>query len=788
MLKNTNMPEFKINNITIKDEMPVIPLKNVVLFPRVAIPLLVQRPKSVHGLEAALSQDRLVIFVAQKNIYDDVDQKDIFQIGTVGRVFEVHRLPDGTSKIDVEGVARVRIKEFSQIHPFFKAKIELIKTVSSSGIEMEALTRTVIDDFRKLIQVRNIPLPASFPDLMNILEQINDPQQIVDLIAINLNLELKDQQDILETFNVADALKKINFFITRELEIFEAEKKVVKETRKQLGKMQKEMFLREQMKSIEKELGLDGEKGEIETLRNKIKAAGMPRDTEAKALKELNRLEKMSQFSPEVSYLRTYLDWLVELPWSKKTTSKIDLKGSEKILNDDHYGLKKAKERILEYLAVQKQVGKIRGPILCFVGPPGTGKTSIGKSIAKALGRKFVRVSLGGLRDEAEIRGHRRTYVGALPGRIIQGVHTAETRNPVFMLDEIDKIGMDFRGDPSAALLEALDPEQNFAFSDHYLELPFDLSDVLFITTANMLDTIPPALRDRLEIIEFPGYTEEEKLHISKKFLLPKIFKEHGLKESAIKFDDQAIKDIIRHHTREAGVRDLERQLATIIRKLTRKFVEKKIRGVIAISPAGLHAYLGPIRFTHQEAEKKDEVGVSTGLAWTPVGGEVLTIEASKMPGKGKLLLTGHLGEVMRESVHAALSFARSKAAALGIKVDFYKEDIHVHVPSGAIPKDGPSAGIAMATAIISLMTNNPILKDVGMTGEVTLRGKVLEIGGVKEKILAAHRAGLKIVIMPADNEKDLEDIPSEIRRELKFKFVKTMDEVLKVALKNGKA
>jgi ATP-dependent Lon protease len=782
------MAEFIVNNTKISDELPLIPLKNVVLFPRVAIPLLVQRAKSMASLEAALAKDKLVVFVAQKNIYDDVDKKDIFSIGTVGRIFEVHRLPDGTSKVDVEGIIRVKIKEFSQTEPYFKAIIEPIKSNLVSSVEIEALTRATIEDFKKLIQVRNIPTPAIFPDLLNILEQIKDPQQVIDLIVINLNLELKDQQDILETSDIAIALKKINFFITRELEIIDAEKKVAKETRKSLGKMQKEMFLREQMKSIEKELGLDDEKGEIETLRNKIKSAGMPKETQAKALKELNRLEKMSQFSPEVSYLRTYLDWLVELPWAKKSTSKLDLKEADKILNEDHYGLKKAKERILEYLAVQKQVGKIRGPILCFVGPPGTGKTSIGKSIARAMARKFVRVSLGGLRDEAEIRGHRRTYVGALPGRVIQGVHTADTRNPVFMLDEIDKIGMDFRGDPSAALLEALDPEQNFAFSDHYLEVPFDLSDVLFITTANMLDTIPPALRDRLEIIEFPGYTEEEKLHIAKKFLIPKLYKEHGLKNGAIKFDDQSVKDIIRNHTREAGVRDLERQIATVIRKLTRKFVEKKARSGVNVTSTTLHSFLGPIRYSHQQAEKKDEVGVTTGLAWTPVGGEVLTIEASKMPGKGRLLLTGHLGEVMKESVHAALSFARSKAAELGIKQDFYKEDIHVHVPSGAIPKDGPSAGIAMATAIISLMTNNPVLKDVAMTGEVTLRGKVLEIGGVKEKVLAAHRAGLKIVIMPAENEKDLEDIPPEIRRDLKFKFAKTMEDVLKVALKNGKA
>jgi ATP-dependent Lon protease len=778
------MSVFNVDNLEIKDELSLIPLKNVVLFPRVAIPLLVQRPKSVNSLNFAASQDKLVVFVAQKNIYDDVDQKDLFKVGTVGRVFEIHRLPDGSAKINVEGIARVRIKDISQVEPFFKVKIEPIKTVPTHGVEAEALVRATVEQFKKLMEVRG--MPAVVQDLIMALNQVKDPEQIVYLIVINLGLELKDQQDILETIDPIDALKKINFFISREFEIIEAEKNVVKETRKQLGKMQKEVFLREQMKSIEKELGIDGEKGEIDTLRTKIKSAGMPKETEAKALKELERLERMPSFSPEISYLRTYLDWLVELPWSKKSgDKKLELKNSEKILNEDHYGLRKVKERVLEYLAVQKQVGKIKGPILCFVGPPGTGKTSIGKSIARALGRKFIRVSLGGLRDEAEIRGHRRTYVGALPGRIVQGIHTAGTRNPVFMLDEIDKVGIDFRGDPSAALLEALDPEQNFSFSDHYLEVPFDLSDVLFITTANVLDTIPPALRDRLEIIEFPGYTEDEKLHIAKQFLLPKLFREHGLKDKTLTFTDQVLADIIRKHTREAGVRDLERQIATIIRKVTRKIVEKKAKGKVSVNSKTLHTYLGPIKYSHQEAETKDEVGVATGLAWTPVGGEVLSIEASKMPGRGKLLLTGHLGEVMRESVQAALSFARSQAAKLGIKEDFYKEDIHVHVPSGAIPKDGPSAGIAMATVIISLLTNKPIKKDIGMTGEVTLRGKVLEIGGVKEKVLAAHRAGLKIVVLPEDNKKDIaEDIPREIRRDLKFKFVKDMDEVLKIALK----
>lgn len=549
--------------------------------------------------------------------------------------------------------------------------------------------------------------------------------------------------------------------------------------------MQKELFLREQLKSIEKELGVEDEKGEFEVLRKKVLSAGMPEEVEEKALKELQRLGKMPTFNPEVSYIRTYLDVLAELPWAKKSKEKIDLKEAEKILNEDHYGLRKVKERILEFLAVQKQVGKLKGPILCLVGPPGTGKTSVGQSIARALGRKFVRVSLGGMRDEAEIRGHRRTYVGAMPGRLIQGIQTSKVKNPVFMLDEIDKVGSDFRGDPSAALLEALDPQQNHAFSDHYLEVPFDMSDVMFVATANMLDTIPPALRDRLEIIEFPGYTEDEKFHIAKNFLLPKLFRDHGLKKRQLAFQDAALSDIIRNHTREAGVRELERQLASVIRKVTRKLVESPSMKTITITPASIHSYLGVIKYVHELAEQKDEIGRATGLAWTPVGGELLPIEVLRMPGTGKLLLTGQLGNVMKESGQAALSYARSYAAHHGIKEAFAKEDIHIHIPAGGIKKDGPSAGAAITTALISLLLKKPFRKEVAMTGEVTLRGKVLGIGGLKEKILAAHRAGIKTVIVPEENRKDLEeDIPKEIRRDIKFVFAKTMDDVLKVALK----
>lgn len=770
------------HNVGLNQEFPFIALKNVVLFPHVAMPLQVQRPKSIDSLDFAMSKDKLVVFVAQKNTYDDVKVKDLFRVGTIGKVLDVQKMPNGYFQVEVEGLNRVVVEEFTQTDPFFKVRVSPFRVESDNSVETEVLMRSAIDQFRKIIEART--LSGALPGLLSILSRIKDPEQVINLIAMNLNLDLRDQQSILETANTREALKKINLFIVREVEIIDTEKKVFKETKKQISKLQKEMFLREQMKSIEKELGIEDEKGEFDVLRSKIRASGMSRDVETKALKELDRLEKMPQFSPEVSYLRTYLDLLIDLPWNKKASSKIDLKDANKILNEDHYGLGKVKERILEYLAVQKQVGKIKGPILCFFGPPGTGKTSIGKSIARAMGRKFIRVSLGGLHDEAEIRGHRRTYVGAMPGRIIQSIQSVASSNPVFMLDEIDKVGADFRGDPSAALLEALDPEQNSNFSDNYLEVPFDLSDVLFITTANMLDTIPPALRDRLEIIEFPGYTEEEKLNIAKNYLLPKLYEQHGLKKNnSLIFTDNALRDIIRKHTREAGVRDLERQIAKILRKFIRKTAESKFSGKVKIDSKSIHDYLGPIRFSHQEAEKKNEIGVATGLAWTPVGGEVLSIEATSMPGKGKLIPTGQLGDVMKESIQIALSYARSKAAMLGIGTDFYKEDIHVHVPSGAIPKDGPSAGVAMATAIISLLTKIPIRKDVGMTGEITLRGNVLEIGGFKEKVLAAHRAGLKLIIAPEHNKKDLEDIPKEILKDMKFEFVKNMDAVLLGAL-----
>jgi len=778
------LSDFKVNNILISEELPVIALKNIVLFPKVVIPLIVQRPKSVGALDYALSKDRLVLFVTQRNIEDNVDKKDLFEIGTIGRIVSVFKIPDGSYKIDVEGLARAKIAAITEEAPFFKAQIQPYSLIVRNSLEEKAFLRQAIDQFKTISEVRSFP--TILPEIIYMMMQLKDTEQILSLMTINLNLEIENQQKILELESALDALRELNIHLVREKQIIEAEKNVTRETKKQIGKMQKELFLREQLKSIEKELGMEEEKGEFDVLKSKILAAGMPKDVEEKALKELSKLSKMPSFNPEVSYLRTYLDWLVDLPWSKKTKEKIDLKEAEKILDQDHYGLEKVKERILEYLAVQKQVGKLKGPILCLVGPPGTGKTSIGQSIAKALGRKFIRLSLGGLRDEAEIRGHRRTYVGALPGRIIQGIHNAGVRNPVFMLDEIDKIGMDFRGDPSAALLEALDPQQNNSFSDHYLEVSFDLSDVLFITTANVLDTIPPALRDRLEIIEFPGYSEDEKFHIAKNFLLPKAYKDHGLKKKDLEFTDGALIDVVRKHTREAGVRDLERQLSTIIRKVTKKLVESPSeRRRIMITEKTIHKYLGPAKYTHQMAETKDEIGVVTGLGWTPVGGEVFAIEVTKMPGRGRLILTGQLGSVMRESAQTGLSYARTYAARQGIEEDFNKDDIHIHVPSGAIKKDGPSAGIAMTTALVSLFLKKYVKKEICMTGEVTLRGKVLEIGGVKEKVLAAHRAGLKTVILPQENKKDMDDIPREIQKDVKFVFTKSMEEVLKTAFRN---
>jgi ATP-dependent Lon protease len=765
-----------------KKELAIIPLVDVVVFPRVALTLMVKKEKTLKALDYAMQHDQMAVCVAEKkDVGDKITKDDLYSIGTLAKIREITKQPDGSVRIVVEGMIRAKITEFLSFDPFIRVKVEPAPEPMVKKTErIEALMYSLINQFKECVS-----LGATVPfDVLLVILNITDPWELADLMTINLDFKVDEKQAILEADNIENKLGKLGESIGRQLKVLRMAQKIQAETGKELGKMEKEMFLREQMKTIEKELGMAGGRSEVEELKAKIEKAGMISEAKEQALKELARLEKMPSFSPEISYIRTYLDWLIMLPWSRKTESKVDIKKAKNILDDDHYGLDKVKERVLEYLAVQKLVGKIKGPIICFSGPPGTGKTSIGKAIAKALGRKFFRMSLGGIRDEAEIRGHRRTYVGALPGRIIQGINTAGTKNPVFMLDEIDKVGADFRGDPSAALLEALDPEQNYSFSDHYLEVPFDLSDVMFITTANILDTIPPALRDRMEMIEFPGYIEEEKFHIAEKFLLPKQLKENGLENgSRLIITEPALKTIIREYTREAGVRELERNIAAVCRKVARKIAEGDEKNY-KVGISDLHQFLGPGKYHTTMAEKKDEVGVSTGLAWTQAGGEILLIEATKMPGKGQLILTGQLGKVMQESAQAAYSYARSRAKSFGIKDKFYKDsDIHIHVPAGAIPKDGPSAGVAMATAIISVLTGTPIKKDVGMTGEVTLRGRALEIGGVKEKVLAAHRADIKTIILPKDNEKDLEEIPANVRKDLKFIFAKDVDDVLRGAL-----
>jgi ATP-dependent Lon protease len=763
-----------------KHKLPLVPVRNVVVFPHAKVPISLKREKSVKALEEALAKNKTLLMVMQKTQeVDNPSTADLFEVGTISKVNSVQRLPDGVVNIAVEGVTKAKITRHSKIDPNFEAEVVEIHEPNYSQEELEALVRPIVELFRQSISLgKAVPL-----DLIPTIFDLSNPYQTIDMIIFNLELKSIEKQALLEAPNIKSRLKILSEHLSKEISVLKTSRRIQDQTAEEIGKSAKEAFLREQLKTIEKELGVKEEREEFAELDKKIKAAGMPKEIEDKALKELERLRKMPQFSPEVSYVRTYLDWMVEVPWSKKTESKVDIKEAEKILNQDHYGLKKIKERILEYLAVHKLTGKIKGPILCFAGPPGTGKTSVGRSIARALGRKFVKFSLGGIRDEAEIRGHRRTYVGAMPGRIIQSMKEAGTRDPVFMLDEIDKVGSDFRGDPSSALLEALDPEQNHSFSDHYLEVAYDLSDVMFITTANILDTIPPALKDRMEIIEFPGYTEEEKFHIASGYLWPKQIKLHGLDKKRLRISDEGKKIIISRYTREAGVRNLERELASICRKVARQIAERKIRSS-EITGSNLRKYLGAEKFEPWTAEKKDEVGIATGLAWTEVGGQVLCVEATVMPGKGNLILTGHLGDVMKESAQASLSYTRSRSKEFGIKENYFKDkDIHIHVPTGATPKDGPSAGITMATALVSLITKIPVNKNVGMTGEVTLRGKVLEIGGMKEKVLAAHRAGLFEVISPKKNKNDLDEIPAKTKKELKFTFVESMDEVLKKAL-----
>lgn len=758
---------------------PAVSLQKTVVFPAEKAPLVFEGGEILKTIGVAIKNDRLMVLVFKSGGEES-------SVGVLAKIAQHWYLTPTIIGLIVEGMKRVKIaRRFSDKGTDRSEVLEYYPEIGKESPETEALARHSFDQLKKLIQMEGI-IPLSV--LNEIQKQHLSSDRVSDIMCSALNLGYQEKIKLLETIDVKERLKLLSIKIANELQIAEAEVKIKNEVKKKMDKTQREFILREQLRAIEEELGISGEKEGFNEIEKKIKEALLPEDIEKRARKELDRLRKMPPVSAEMPYVRTYLDWLIELPWSKKNSTGLDLGKAKKILDDDHFGLKDAKERVLEHLAVQKLTnGKERGSILCFVGPPGTGKTSVGKSIAKALGRTFTRISLGGIRDEAEIRGHRRTYVGALPGRIIQAMKTAGTKNPVFMMDEIDKIGVDFRGDPSAALLEVLDPEQNNSYSDHYLEVPFDLSEVFFITTANILDPIPPALRDRMEVIDFPGYTDEEKYHIAKRFLLPKVFKSHGLGKENLWIEEDAIKAIIGKYTREAGVRNLERNFAKIARKVAKKIMEDENRKKINIGLSNLSEYLGPEEFQVTRGGRNDEVGICAALAWTPQGGEIIFIEANILPGKGNLTLTGQLGKMMQESAKAALSYVRSRSRELGFRSDFYQSsDIHVHVPSGAIKKDGPSAGIAIATSLASVLSGKKVNKDIGLTGEVTLSGKVLGIGGVKEKVLAAHRAGLKIVILPKENEKNLMEIPPEIGKQLEFKFAGHMDDVLKIALKNG--
>ncbi len=770
------------DSLEIPNELPLIPLRDLIIFPNLVVPLFVGREHSINALEAAMRENHLVALAVQKDVeVQDPLPGDLYHVGSVAVIMQELKLPDGTAKALVEGKVRIKIKDFIQTDPYFKVKIEVVGESTEKDIEAEALMRNLLSQFEECARLGK-PIP---PEVLVASLNIDEPGRLADFVAFHLNLKTKGKQEILEAVCPKERLRRVSAFLAKELEILELGSKIQNRVKEQMTKTQKEYFLREQLRAIQKELGVADERiAEVQELREKLADTKMPEEVEKKALKEVERLEKMPPAAAEASVVRTYLDWLIDLPWDKKSKEKLNIEKADKILNEDHYGLEKVKERVLEHLAVRKLAkNKMKEAILCFVGPPGTGKTSIGKSIARALGRKFIRISLGGVRDEAEIRGHRRTYVGALPGRIIQNIKQVGTNNPVFMIDEIDKVGADFRGDPTAALLEVLDPEQNDSFSDHYLEVPFDLSDVMFITTANILDTVPPALKDRMEVIHFPGYTEEEKLKIAQQFLMPRQYEAHGLKEKDLTITEEAIRKTIQEYTREAGVRNLERKAAAICRQIARKIVGGEKRSFKATSD-NLSEFLGPSQFRYGLAEEEDEIGVATGLAWTEAGGDIISIESTIMKGNGKLTLTGHLGEIMQESAQAALSYTRSKAKEFGVPVDFYdKYDIHIHVPAGAIPKDGPSAGVTIATSLVSLLTKIPVKKDVGMTGEITLRGHVLPVGGIKEKMLAAHRAGLKKIIIPKENKKDLEIVPEQVRKELKFIFVENVIEVFEAAL-----
>lgn len=765
----------------IPEILPVLPLFDAALFPKMVLPLVVMQAESIKLVDEAMAHNRLIgLIVAKRPIKENVyTQDDLNRVGTSALILKMAKTEDNKLQLLAQGLGRFMIKEYVQDKPYVKAKVEHVREIEKKDKETEALMSNMVGQFTRIAELS----PGLPQEIVVMAKSIQEPGILADMIASTINSSLEEKQKVLEIYDVKKRLKEVTRLVNYQLEILELGNKIQSQVKGDMDKRQREYYLREQLKAIKEELGEKDEAAvELEDYRTKIEEKNLPEEARKEAERELNRLSRMHPSSAEYTVASTYLDWLTVLPWHESTEDNLDLKKARKILDQDHFGLDKVKQRILEYLAVRKLKPESKGPILCFVGPPGTGKTSLGRSIARALDRNFFRLSLGGVRDEAEIRGHRRTYVGALPGRIIQGIRRSGSNNPVFMLDEIDKVGSDFRGDPSSALLEVLDPEQNFSFSDHYLDVPFDLSKVMFITTANILDTVPPALRDRMEVLQLLGYTLDEKIRIANRYLIPRQRSAHGLKTNQISFSTGAIKHIISGYTREAGLRNLEREIATICRGVAAKIAEKLVKSV-KITIKNISKYLGPVRLTHEAKARTSIPGVATGLAWTQAGGELLFVEATSMRGNKGLTLTGQLGDVMKESATAALSFIRSNAGAIGIADDYFeKHDIHIHVPAGAIPKDGPSAGVTMLTALTSLLTNKTIKKDLAMTGEITLRGQVLPVGGIKEKVLAAHRAGIKTIIIPKWNEKDLEDIPKDIQKKIRFKFVEKMQDVLKIA------
>jgi len=762
--------------------VPLLPLRDIVVFPHMVVPLFVGRQRSIKALEEATQKQGPIFLSSQKDAKtNEPTENDIYRIGVLGSVVQMLKLPDGTVKVLIEGKKRAQVARFLNHPDFFLVEVEEVAEAVEKNTEVEALIREVHTTFENYVKLkRKIP-----PEMVMSVSSIDDPGRLADTIITHLGIKIEDRQNLLETLNASERLEKVLGHMRAEIEILEVERRIRSRVKKQMERSQKEYYLNEQMRAIQKELGEKDEfKNEIQEIEEKVKQKKLSAEARDKVEKELKKLKMMSPMSAEATVVRNYIDWILGLPWNELTDDKLDIKEAEKVLEEDHYGLEKVKQRILEYLAVQSLVGKMKGPILCLVGPPGVGKTSLGRSIARATGRKFVRVSLGGVRDEAEVRGHRRTYIGALPGKIIQSMKKAGSSNPVFLMDEVDKMSTDFRGDPSSALLEVLDPEQNFAFNDHYLDLDYDLSRVMFITTANMLDRIPRPLQDRMEIIRIAGYTELEKLNIAKKYLIEKQREANGLKPENVLFTDSSILGLIRHYTKEAGVRSLDREIASICRKVAVEVVKRDRNAKIQISGKSLHKHLGPPKFRYGKVEGEQGIGVTTGLAWTELGGELLSTEVTIMPGKGQLTITGKLGDVMQESAQAAMSYVRSRAVEIGLDKDFYQKiDVHIHVPEGAIPKDGPSAGITMATSLVSALIRMPVRHDLAMTGEITLRGRILPIGGLKEKVLAAHRGGIKTILIPEENEKDIEEIPSTILKSVNLILVSHMDDVLKKAL-----